>query len=153
VNNRSYGIGEPAALSNISARNGFRALDKFYKFGVEGVTLLLGKGRKDESGDITQGAGLGANQIDVLLEFITSRSVTRAETVRKLANRDDVRARGVAELGEIGAILLARVAGRGGVLRSVHRTRGLGPCVRGRFLVFRDPEGNALVRSMRRRPA
>ncbi len=36
-----------------------RAMDKFDKFGVEGVALLLGKGRKDESGDFTPGAGLG----------------------------------------------------------------------------------------------
>ena len=35
-----------------------RAMDKFDKFGVEGVRLLLGAGRKDESGDFTKGAGL-----------------------------------------------------------------------------------------------
>ncbi|MDR3476146.1 MAG: histidine--tRNA ligase [Devosia sp.] len=35
-----------------------RAIDKFDKFGLEGVRLLLGKGRKDESGDFTKGAEL-----------------------------------------------------------------------------------------------
>src|SRR6187200_1763913 len=35
-----------------------RAIDKFDKFGAEGVKLLLGKGRKDESGDFTRGAEL-----------------------------------------------------------------------------------------------
>ncbi len=35
-----------------------RAIDKFDKFGVEGVRQLLGPGRKDESGDFTKGAGL-----------------------------------------------------------------------------------------------
>ncbi|WP_127519907.1 histidine--tRNA ligase [Mesorhizobium sp. Z1-4] len=40
-----------------------RAIDKLDKFGVEGVRLLLGEGRKDESGDFTKGAGLGDEQI------------------------------------------------------------------------------------------
>ncbi|CAN7708068.1 histidine--tRNA ligase [Bosea sp. LjRoot9] len=35
-----------------------RAIDKLDKFGPEGVRLLLGEGRKDESGDFTKGAGL-----------------------------------------------------------------------------------------------
>ena len=34
-----------------------RAIDKLDKFGPEGVRLLLGEGRKDESGDFTKGAG------------------------------------------------------------------------------------------------
>src|SRR5690554_2165212 len=37
-----------------------RAIDKLDKFGPEGVRLLLGEGRKDESGDYTEGAKLGA---------------------------------------------------------------------------------------------
>ncbi|KPB02547.1 histidine--tRNA ligase [Ahrensia marina] len=41
-----------------------RALDKFDKFGLEGVVQLLGtKGRMDESGDHTKGAGLNDAQI------------------------------------------------------------------------------------------
>ncbi|TPW28767.1 histidine--tRNA ligase [Martelella alba] len=43
-----------------------RAIDKLDKFGVEGVKLLLGEGRKDESGDFTKGAGLDAQQIKAL---------------------------------------------------------------------------------------
>src|SRR6187455_2915542 len=35
-----------------------RAIDKLDRLGVEGVTALLGEGRKDESGDYTKGAGL-----------------------------------------------------------------------------------------------
>src|SRR5580700_7509372 len=34
-----------------------RAIDKLDRLGVEGVKQLLGKGRKDESGDFTKGAG------------------------------------------------------------------------------------------------
>ena len=48
-----------------------RAIDKLDKFGVEGVKLLLGEGRKDESGDFTQGAGLDESQINKLLRCTT----------------------------------------------------------------------------------
>lgn len=44
-----------------------RAIDKLDKFGPEGVRLLLGEGRKDESGDFTKGAGLDEEQIDRVL--------------------------------------------------------------------------------------
>lgn len=40
-----------------------RAIDKLDKFGPDGVRLLLGKGRLDESGDFTKGAGLDEEQI------------------------------------------------------------------------------------------
>jgi histidyl-tRNA synthetase len=49
-----------------------RAIDKLDKFGVEGVRLLLGAGRKDESGDFTKGAGLSDGQIEPLLAYIES---------------------------------------------------------------------------------
>ncbi|MEZ0278456.1 MAG: histidine--tRNA ligase, partial [Methylibium sp.] len=39
-----------------------RAVDKLDRLGIDGVTALLGKGRKDESGDFTKGAGLDASQ-------------------------------------------------------------------------------------------
>lgn len=44
-----------------------RAIDKLDKFGPEGVRLLLGKGRLDESGDFTKGAGLDEERIEVLM--------------------------------------------------------------------------------------
>jgi histidyl-tRNA synthetase len=46
-----------------------RAIDKLDKFGIEGVRLLLGSGRKDESGDFTVGAKLNHRQIDKLTAF------------------------------------------------------------------------------------
>ncbi|NYT31117.1 histidine--tRNA ligase [Rhizobium sp. WYCCWR 11128] len=46
--------------------NVLRAIDKLDKFGLDGVRLLLGEGRKDESGDFTKGAGLNKEQIDRL---------------------------------------------------------------------------------------
>jgi len=49
-----------------------RALDKLDRLGKDGVALLLGKGRKDESGDFTKGAGLSDKQIEASLTFSTS---------------------------------------------------------------------------------
>jgi histidyl-tRNA synthetase len=46
-----------------------RAIDKLDKFGPEGVRLLLGEGRKDESGDFTKGAGLSGEQIEGVLSI------------------------------------------------------------------------------------
>ncbi len=40
-----------------------RAIDKFDRLGEDGVRLLLGPGRKDESGDFTKGAELNDDQI------------------------------------------------------------------------------------------
>jgi histidyl-tRNA synthetase len=49
-----------------------RAIDKLDRLGVEGVRALLGPGREDESGDFTKGAGLGDEQIDRVLNRISS---------------------------------------------------------------------------------
>ncbi|MBF9195641.1 histidine--tRNA ligase [Microvirga terrestris] len=55
-----------------------RALDKFDRLGEAGVRALLGEKRVDESGDVTQGAGLLDWQIDRLIWFVTLRSGTGA---------------------------------------------------------------------------
>jgi histidyl-tRNA synthetase len=47
-----------------------RAIDKLDRLGADGVKMLLGTGRKDESGDFTKGAGLQENQISSLLTFL-----------------------------------------------------------------------------------
>jgi histidyl-tRNA synthetase len=49
-----------------------RAIDKLDRLGVEGVALLLGHGRKDESGDFTKGAGLDDQQIRRVLLLVTA---------------------------------------------------------------------------------
>ena len=48
-----------------------RAIDKLDRLGVEGVRLLLGSGRKDESGDFTRGAGLTEKSIDRILAYVS----------------------------------------------------------------------------------
>jgi histidyl-tRNA synthetase len=54
------------------ARRGIvlRAIDKIDRLGSDGVRLLLGAGRKDESGDFTKGAGLEPEQITKLMTYI-----------------------------------------------------------------------------------
>jgi len=47
-----------------------RAFDKYDRLGEEGVRQLLGKGRKDESGDFTKGADLDGDQLGLLLQLI-----------------------------------------------------------------------------------
>ncbi|QDG79198.1 histidine--tRNA ligase [Labrenzia sp. PHM005] len=52
-----------------------RAMDKFDKFGTEGVRLLLGDGRKDESGDYTDGAKLSEAAIDAIVEILEASAI------------------------------------------------------------------------------
>src|SRR5262249_48931712 len=50
-----------------------RAIDKLDRLGIEGVKLLLGSGRKDESGDFTKGAGLINSQIEIVMSVVAPR--------------------------------------------------------------------------------
>ena len=47
-----------------------RAMDKYDRLGEEGTRLLLGPGRKDESGDFTAGAELDSSQIEKLIMLL-----------------------------------------------------------------------------------
>ncbi len=53
-----------------------RALDKYDRLGPAGVKLLLGEGRRDESGDFTKGAGLSLDQVNLVLWFLQLRMNT-----------------------------------------------------------------------------
>jgi len=67
VNNRKVldGVLEAAGVTTDAQKlTVLRAIDKLDKFGVQGVKLLLGAGRKDESGDFTKGAGLSPQAIE-----------------------------------------------------------------------------------------
>ncbi|HEX2431661.1 MAG TPA: histidine--tRNA ligase [Aestuariivirgaceae bacterium] len=52
-----------------------RALDKLDRLGPQAVKELLGKGRKDESGDFTKGAGLTDEQISESVSFAEGRTL------------------------------------------------------------------------------
>jgi len=47
-----------------------RAIDKLDRLGIEGVRMLLGHGRKDESGDFTKGAELDSERIEEVLGLV-----------------------------------------------------------------------------------
>ncbi|MEM9104735.1 MAG: histidine--tRNA ligase [Pseudomonadota bacterium] len=88
-----------------------RAIDKLDKFGTEGVRLLLGDGRKDESGDFTKGAGLDAAGIDRVLAFVEAAGADGTETIANLeavVGEDNAAgAEGVAELSSIAGLVAA----------------------------------------------
>ncbi len=75
VNNRKVlnGVLEVAGLSGDDKERErgivLRAIDKLDRLGVEGVRELLGQGRKDASGDFTEGAGLSDSQIGLVMGF------------------------------------------------------------------------------------
>ena len=70
-------------LSNDTQRLAvLRSLDKLDKFERSDVALLLGPGRKDESGDFTKGAGLANDQADALLEFVSQPPPTASEAAK-----------------------------------------------------------------------
>ena len=50
-----------------------RAIDKMDRIGMDGVAQLLGKGRKDKSGDFTIGADLTKPQIKTLMEALSGQ--------------------------------------------------------------------------------
>jgi histidyl-tRNA synthetase len=58
-----------------------RAIDKWDRLGEAGVRALLGPGRKDESGDVTKGAGLNDQQAKLIIDYICTQQYTPLEYV------------------------------------------------------------------------
>jgi histidyl-tRNA synthetase len=90
-------------------------MDKFDKFGVDGVAMLLGKGRRDESGDFTAGAGLEPGPIDTISRFLAASTDGGSEAdiiarVAPLIETSDRAREGLAEIAAIEA--LVRAGGR-----------------------------------------
>ncbi|KAB0675824.1 histidine--tRNA ligase [Aureimonas leprariae] len=84
-----------------------RAIDKLDKFGVEGVRLLLGDGRRDESGDFTKGAGLSLSAIERLERLYEFQSSEKRDPflfmpAAELLNDDHV----IGEKSSTGALVL-----------------------------------------------
>lgn len=87
-----------------------RAIDKLDKFGVEGVKLLLGKGRLDESGDFTKGAELSDDAIEKVIAFISAGGANSSVTLNNLSrvvNGSERGTEGVNELQEMLALFNA----------------------------------------------
>ncbi|WP_269333616.1 histidine--tRNA ligase [Futiania mangrovi] len=134
VNNRKVlsGVLEAIGLGEDgdAAQRGtvLRAIDKLDRLGADGVRLLLGKGRRDESGDFTQGAHLGEAQIGTVLAFVAAGAGTNAETLQKLRDLvggSAVGAEGVAELEEIAALVDAAGFAEDRILIDPSVVRGL----------------------------
>lgn len=89
-----------------------RAVDKLDRLGPDGVRLLLGEGRKDESGDFTKGAGLSASAAERVLAFTAAGAGDRAATLARLADVVGGSAEGDEGLAELAAIDAA-LAGMG----------------------------------------
>src|SRR5262245_6171677 len=87
VNNRKVldGVLEELDLgddADIARRLGIlRAIDKYDRLGEDGVRALLDKGRKDESGDFTKGAGLTDQQAKLIIDYIRAQQATPLEYV------------------------------------------------------------------------
>jgi histidyl-tRNA synthetase len=73
VNNRKV-LDQALDTANVPADRrltAMRAIDKLDRLGIDGVRMLLGKGRKDESGDFTKGAELTGPQIETIVAAIS----------------------------------------------------------------------------------
>lgn len=135
VNNRKIlnGVMEVAGLAGddkeVERGIVLRAIDKIDRLGVEGVRALLGEGRKDESGDFTKGAGLSAEQADVVMGFTTARrdsGVATCARLRALVGASVTGADGVDELEAIAALLAAQGYGPDRIVIDPGVVRGLG---------------------------
>jgi histidyl-tRNA synthetase len=85
-----------------------RAIDKLDRVGLDGVEQLLGKGRKDESGDFTKGAGLKKKQTEKIIAFVGAGHEDRAlGVVEALLAGSEIAVQGLAELRQIEAAVRA----------------------------------------------
>jgi histidyl-tRNA synthetase len=90
--------------------NVLRAVDKLDRVGISGVRELLGKGRRDESGDFTKGAELDDKQIETVSAFVAGGegATTRIEVIDRLAalvDNSEIGRAGVNELREMDTLL------------------------------------------------
>lgn len=117
VNNRKVldGVLEAIGLAgddNAGRRlNVLRAIDKLDKFGEEGVKLLLGEGRRDESGDFTKGAGLDEAAIAKVLDFTAAGTEDGQQTIANLRAVVEGNARGTEGVEELAQMQILFDAG------------------------------------------
>ena len=124
LNNRKLLDGVLEAANVPLERRGtvLRAIDKLDRLGVEGVRALLGKGRKDESGDFTAGAELSTGQTDRIVAFaVPGQGARPLAEVSALVAGSKTGEEGVGELNEIIRILAGNqsVAFDPGVVRGL----------------------------------
>ena len=125
------GVLDPSDLSKFEDERGIvlRAIDKMDRLGEAGVRALLGEGRRDESGDVTAGAGLTEAQTDVVMGFVSAKRDSGAQTVarlRELVAASAIGLEGVDELETIAALLAAQGYGSDRIVIDPGVVRGLG---------------------------
>ncbi len=125
------GVLDPDDPTRHAARRGIvmRAIDKLDRLGIDGVRALLGPGRKDESGDFTEGAALGDEQTAVILGFMAARRADGAATclaLRELVGASQTGRSGVEELETMAGHLAARGFDGARVAIDPSVVRGLG---------------------------
>ena len=114
VNNRKVldGVLEEIGLAgetNVGARlTVMRAIDKLDRLGAIGVSLLLTRGRKDESGDFTKGAGLTDENAEKVLNKIRALGGANLEVIgaiRGPASSSQIGQQGAEELEQIAKLV------------------------------------------------
>jgi histidyl-tRNA synthetase len=80
--------GEDKAMQRLAV---LRAIDKLDKFPIGEIRLLLGKTeRKDQSGDVTKGAGLDDQQIELILSYVRSAILVTGETLSTRPEKNEI---------------------------------------------------------------
>ena len=132
VNNRKVlnGVLEAMGVTDEGqAADVLRTIDKFDKVGEAGVRELLGKGRLDASGAYIDGVGLGDEQAEPVIAFLTSKGADAAETLANLRaaiGDSAIGAEGVDELDQIATLLAAGGYGPDRIVIDPSVVRGLG---------------------------
>ena len=135
INNRKVlnGVMEAAGLAGDDKAGArgivLRAIDKLDRLGSEGVRALLGPGRKDDSGDFTDGAGLSDDHAEIVMAFMAARADDNAATVARLMTLvagSDIGRKGVEELQEMEALLSSQGYGADRIIIDPSVVRGLG---------------------------
>ena len=85
-----------------------RAIDKFDRLGIEGVKALLGKGRKDESGDFTKGAELTKSQADPVYLYLDYGNLQSGSADDQIAHVEGTFAQ--TETGKSGIVELSQIS-------------------------------------------
>ncbi|MGN6516962.1 MAG: histidine--tRNA ligase [Rhizomicrobium sp.] len=120
INNRTLldGVLQAAGIDPGQKGTVMRAIDKLDRLGQLGVAALLGTGRRDESGDFTEGAQLPPSAVDHILNFVgdpgdpnSSAASTIGSNQVSLANYElyvgssEIGQSGITELRQLSEIL------------------------------------------------
>jgi histidyl-tRNA synthetase len=155
VNNRKIldgvmeAIGVFDAVQKLSV---LRSIDKLDKVGAKGVELLLGAGRKDESGDFTKGAQLSTDQVARGMQFIElamAGPITTLDFIDKLFAKNESFMAGFRELEQMAGLFLDAGYERDRIKLDFSVVRGLeyytGPVFECELLMdTKDEDGNTV---------